>query len=767
MEKKQEIHKQSIEVGGKTLEFEVGRFAEQATAAVLGRYGETLILATVVFGEAREELGYFPLFVEYQEKLYAGGRIKGSRWVKREGRPSDEAVLNARLVDRSIRPLFPKGLKKEVQVVLTVLSVDAENDPDILAINTASAALAISNIPWEGPVGAVRLGYISKEKNKKIEESDDLNKPNEKIDENSSAKINAVNPPSSKEAHLTAEKGHFMVNPTYVEREYSDLDLVASKTDKAISMVEAGANEIPEEVFMSAMKAVDKETKKIIDSIQKLTQKVGKEKLKVEKQVLDPKLVKAVKSHSSQLLKEFETPKPGKPAVDISSIADAISQEEPDLNKLEIRNALFELIKDKIRNTILKSNKRPDGRKPDNIREISIDLGILPRTHGSAMFKRGQTQALTITTLATPSLEQWIESMEGEGTKRYMHHYYMPPYSVGEVGRFAWPSRREIGHGALAERALEPMIPSDEEFPYTIRVVSEILSSNGSTSMASVCGSTLSLMDAGVPLKKPVSGIAMGLVVDEKSQGKNKKYAILSDIQGIEDHIGDMDFKVSGTRDGITAIQMDVKIEGITMEVLESTLRKAREGRIHILEKMLAVLPAPRAQISKYAPKVEVIKIEQDQIGEVIGPGGRVIRKIIADTGASVDVEDDGKVTVSGTETDSIEKAVDWIKSITHKVQVGEEYEGTVKRIEPFGAFVEILPGKEGLLHVSKMSTEYVSDPSQLVSLGDKLKVKVDEIDELRRINLCVPGVQANKHSRRQSRKERVHYRPPRRHHRR
>jgi polyribonucleotide nucleotidyltransferase len=764
MKDTKKIYKQTIEIGGKTLEFEVGRFAEQATSAVLGRYGDTLILVTVVSGGTREDLGYFPLFVEYQEKLYAGGRIKGSRWVKREGRPSDEAILNARLVDRSIRPLFPKEYKNETQVVLTILSVDAENDPDILAINTVSAALAISKIPWEGPVGAVRLGYISKEKNHKPEEfkPEDEKSETDK-DKNLSNKAEQMDPAGQKQPHLLTKAGHFIVNPTYPEREYSDLDLVATQTNEAITMLEAGADEIPEEVLMDSLNAAQKETKKIIESINKLTKKVGKPKLRIEIKGKKPELVKAVKTHAKEALKELDNPKKGKPAIDISSLTDAIADQEPDLNKTQIREVLFELVKEKIRTSILKSAKRPDGRKPDEIRPISIDLGILPRTHGSAMFKRGQTQALTITTLATPSLEQWIESMEGEGTKRYMHHYYMPPYSVGEVGRFAWPSRREIGHGSLAERALEPMIPTDEEFPYTIRVVSEILSSNGSSSMAAVCGSTLSLMDSGVPLKKPVAGIAMGLVADQDKEGSVKGYTTLSDILGMEDHVGDMDFKIAGTRDGITAIQMDVKIKNISMKIFAQALKQAHKGRLHILEKMLAVLPAPRAQLSKYAPKVEVLKIDKEQIGDVIGPGGRVIRQIIAETGASIDVEDDGRVTISGTEMESIQKASEWIKNITHKVQAGEEYEGTVKRIEPFGVFVEILPGKDGLLHVSKMSNQFVADPNQLVSLGDKIKVKVNEIDELGRINLSVPGVQSDRSSRRQPKREKNHYRSPRR----
>jgi polyribonucleotide nucleotidyltransferase len=741
MKDQSSMFKQSIEIGGKTLEFEVGRFAEQANAAVLGRFGDTMILATVVCGQSRADLGYFPLFVEYQEKLYAGGRIKGSRWVKREGRPSDDAILNARLVDRSIRPLFPKDFMQETQVIITVLSVDAENDPDMLAINTVAAALAISDIPWDGPIAAVRLGFIPGEKSSQENNNADSQAKQEQ-DGQEKAQESRSKEKEREVKHVTKE-GYFIVNPTYVEREYSDIDLMVSATRDAVAMVEAGANEITEKTFVNALGIAQEEIKAVITAIDQLVKKVGKKKqtpLVVQK---DPELQKIVKKESQEILKIFDAPKTGeKNDLDIAGISQAILEKNPQLNKLQVQETLFDLMKERIRQTILKKRVRPDGRKPDEIRKISIDVGVLPRTHGSAMFKRGATQALTITTLAAPSLEQWFETMEGEGTKRFMHHYYMPPFSVGEVGRLGWPSRREIGHGALAERALEPMIPSVDEFPYTIRVVSEILSSNGSTSMASVCGSTLSLMDSGVPLKKPVAGIAMGLVVKQDKEKEGSEYAILSDIQGLEDHVGDMDFKVAGTQDGITAIQMDVKIKGVTKDVLEEALEQARQGRIYILEKMLTTLPAPRAQLSKFAPKVEVIKIAKEQIGEVIGPGGKIIRQIIAETGAEVDVDDEGRVTISGTDQEGIRKAAEWIKGITHKVQVGEEYEGTVKRIEPYGVFVEILPGKDGLIHVSRLSNQYVEDPNQIVSLGNKLKVVVFEIDNMGRINLSIPGVQ-------------------------
>ncbi len=731
MHTQEKLIRHTIEVGGKILELETGRFAQQSNAAVLGRYGDTMILATVVSGGLREDLDYFPLSVEYQEKLYAGGRIKGSRWVKREGRPNDDAILNARLVDRSIRPLFPENFTAETQVILTVLSVDAENDPDILGIITTSAALAISDIPWEGPLAAVRIGFVPKGKN-------DGTKTSQIGQEE---KTEAKNPTNLAKDHST-EEGDFMINPTYLEREYSDLDLVVSATSDAVVMVEAGSNEISEPTLIKAFAVSQSEIKRIIEGINKLTELVGKKKQAIPKKKEDPQVMKAVAKHAKDIIKTSTQPETQEKEANLDTLVQAITETEPQLNKNRVKQELFNLLKQKTRDTILKSGKRSDGRKTDQIRPITCEVGILPRTHGSAMFQRGATQALTITTLAAPSLEQWIETMEGEGTKRYMHHYFMPPFSLGEVGRLGWPSRREIGHGALAERALEPMIPKNEEFPYTIRVVSEILSSNGSTSMASVCGSTLSLMDAGVPLKKPVAGIAMGLVYEGTQQDKKKNYAILSDIQGIEDHIGDMDFKVAGTKDGITALQMDVKIKGVSTKLLREALEQARQGRLFILEKMLAVLPAPRAQLSKYAPRVEVLKISTEQIGDIIGPGGKMIRQIIAETGASVDVEDDGTVTVSGTDPAGIQKAVSWIEGLTRKVQVGEEFEGVVKRIQPFGAFVEILPGKEGLVHVSKMSQDYVQDPSQLVSIGDKLKVKVAEIDELGRINLSIPGIE-------------------------
>jgi len=679
----------SVEIGGKTLTLEVGRFASQANSAVLARLGDTVVLATAVAAKPKEDLDYFPLEVEYIERLYAGGRIKGSRWVKREGRPSDEAILTARLVDRSIRPLFPEGYKNEVQVMITVLSADAENSPDIPAICATSAALAISDVPWNGPVGAVRVGFVPKN-----------------------------------------GEGFFVANPTNQDLEFSDLDLVISTTDKAIVMLEAGAKEVPEEKFLKAIEFGQKEAQKIIQLILELQKEVGlkKQKYLVEKPSLE--LIKDVEKEAGEKIKEIikEAAAQKESLNFLAEIKEALAEKYPNEKKNIVFTAVDQLLKKTIREQIVKKGIRPDGRKPTEIRPIEIEVGILPRTHGSAMFKRGNTQVLTVTTLGSPSLEQLIESVEGEETKRYIHHYYMPPYSVGEVGKVGWPSRREVGHGALAERALEPVIPPEEKFPYTIRVVSEVMSSNGSTSMASVCGSTLSLMDAGVPIKTPVSGIAMGKVGQ----------VILSDIAGLEDFNGDMDFKVAGTAKGITAVQLDVKALDLTLDLIEKTLTQAKEGRVFILEKMLAVLPASRVQISRFAPKIEVLQVPVEKIGEVIGPGGRTIRKIINETGATVDIEDDGTITVSSPDKASVQKAVAWIKGLTKEAKVGDIFWGTVKRIQPFGAFVEILPGKEGLVHVSRMASGYVANPANIVKVGQKVKVRVTEIDEMGRINLSM-----------------------------
>lgn len=690
----------SAEIAGKTLSLEVGRFAEQASAAVMARYGDTMVLATVTASSKETALDYFPLSVEYVERLYAGGRIKGSRWVKREGRPSDDAVLAGRVIDRSIRPLFPKAYNHDVQVIITVLSVDGEHDPDVLGLVAVSAAIAISPIPWNGPIAGVRMGYV---------------------------------------ANTEGGKGAYLVNPTTTEQETSEFDFIVSSDRKKVVMLEGGFCETPEPLVFEAIKEAKKANGQILDLIDSLVTEVGKKKIVLsevsEAEELKKKIEKDYKKEmAAAFAKKAEKEFGGD---EVPALAKAIVEAYgADYTTKDVEAALDALFKKQVRENVLTEGKRFDGRKIDEVRPIEMEVGILSRTHGSAMFKRGQTQALTVATLGTPSLEQLIESPMGEESKRYIHHYSMPPYSVGETGRVGTPSRREIGHGALAERALLAVIPAEDVFPYTIRLVSEIMSSNGSTSMASTCGSTLALMDAGVPIKEPVAGISVGLMTD-KYHGTDK-YVLLTDILGIEDFSGDMDFKVAGTKNGITAIQLDIKIDGLTDAICEETLERARVARMMILEKMQKIIAAPRTSVSQYAPKVKVIKIPTERIGEVIGPGGKVIRNIIATTGATVDVNDDGSVFISGTDAEGVQKAIEWVEGLTHDVEVNEEFEGEVKRILPFGAFVEILPGKEGMVHVSQMTTGFVDDPNKVVTLGQKVKVRVMEIDDMHRINLSM-----------------------------
>ncbi len=689
----------SLEFAGKTLTLETGELALQATASVLARLGETVVLVTVVEG-GKTELDYFPLSVEYGERLYAGGKIKGSRWVKREGRPSDEAILAGRVIDRSIRPLFPKAFKNEVQVIITVLSVDGETEPDILALNAVSAALAISRIPWNGPIAAVRMGYVK---------------------ENGSG-------------------AEFIVNPSSAEAELSALDIIVSQSKDKTVMIEAGASQVSEEVLVESVEKAHVETKKIIGLIEDLIKKAGQKKLEVPDEPLVHEAIAIIEKTYKEDIKALIVGRANKESGgdDTEELVTKIYEDYKignpgnELDKKIILQALEKVMYKIIRLDVLDKKKRADGRKLDEIREISASVGILPRTHGSAIFQRGITQALSIVTLGSPRMEQLIESAEGEETKRYIHHYSGLPYSFGQTGRVGTPSRREIGHGALAERALLAVIPKQEVFPYTIRVVSEVLSQNGSSSMASTCGSTLALMDAGVPIVKPVAGISIGMMSDEK------RYELLTDIIGLEDFSGDMDFKVAGTDEGVTAIQLDVKIPGLAVEQIKAILQRAKEARLQILEVIKTAMPKPRASISQYAPKIELVKIPVDKIGEVIGPGGKVIKNIIATTGAQVDVEDDGTIAISGTEEEAVKKAVDWVTGLVREVQPGETFEGEVKRILPFGAFVEILPGKEGMVHVSKMSTEFVKDPNDVVQIGQKVKVRVVEIDEQGRINLSM-----------------------------
>lgn len=711
-----------VEFAGKTMTFETGQLAPQATAAILARLGDTVVLATVVGGKDRTDIDYFPLSVEYGERLYSGGKIKGSRWVKREGRPSDEAVLAGRLIDRSIRPLFPKAFKAEVQVMVTVLSVDAEHAPDILALNAVSAALAISNIPWNGPVAAIRMGYV------------------EKSEEGQAA---------------------LLANPTTTEAEHSILDVVVSQnTDKTV-MIESGALQVSEDVMEAAIVEAHTETRKVIAAIEDLVKKVGQKKLPVPQDASYTEAINIFEKSYKEELKALISLRAGKEGggseMDdlVAKIYDELKMKDPetDMDKKTLMKGLESVMFKMIRTDVVKNKKRADGRKVDEIREINVEASILPRTHGSALFERGLTQALSIVTLGSPRLEQLIESAEGEESKRYMHHYSGPPFSFGQAGRAGFLSRREIGHGALAERALKAVIPSQEVFPYTIRVVSEVLSQNGSSSMASTCGSTLALMDAGVPITAPVAGISVGMMSDEKD------YVLLTDIIGLEDFSGDMDFKVAGTSKGITAIQLDVKIPGLTDEQVKEILARARTARMQILEKMTSVIAEPRAALSEYAPKIEQIQIPVDKIGEVIGPGGKNIKAIIAQTGADVDIDDNGTVSITAVSMDSLKSAVDWISGMTRDVAVGEVFEGKVKRMLPFGAFVEYLPGREGMVHVSKMKQGvFVKDPSEVVAVGDTVKIKIDERDSQGRINLTMILDGNTNDQPRQPREERAPY---------
>ncbi len=681
----------SVNVGGRDLKLEYGNFSEQANAAILVTYGETMVHVTTVMGKNDTTLSYFPLSVDFAEKLYAGGKIKGSRWVKRDGRPSDEAVLKGRIIDRSIRPLFPKAVKRDVQVIATVLSADGENDADMPGLVAASAALTISDIPWEGPIAGVRVGMI---------------------------------------------EGEYIANPTYEQRKSSKLDLVVTGSAEAIVMVEAGANEVTEEETLKAMQFAHDEIKKIVAVILDLQTKIGK--AKQEFSVVESIPAELREEVAKKIRKDIAS-KLGKPDSEEGLIEGFVANLKDEyvekLDSRQLGDIVHDVLGEETRKATIEKELRIDGRKLTEIRELTAEVDILPRPHGSAMFKRGQTQVLSIATLGAPSLGQILETMESETVKHYIHHYAMPPYASGETGRFGAPGRREIGHGALAERAIMPMLPSELDFPYTIQVVSEVMSSNGSTSQASVCGSCMALMAAGVPLKKPVAGIAMGLMTD------GKKSVVLTDIAGIEDHVGDMDFKVAGTKDGITALQMDIKVKGISFEVLEKALTQAKVARLEIMEVMLKAIPEPRKELSKYAPKIVQFEIPTDKIGEVIGPGGKNIKLIMSETGAQVDIDDStgvGKVTVSGIDPTGMDKAVTWIKGMTHVAEPGEEYDGVVTRVEGYGAFVEYSPGKQGLVHVSRMSKEYVADAASVVHVGDKVHVYVKGVDDMGRTDLSM-----------------------------
>jgi polyribonucleotide nucleotidyltransferase len=683
--------KVQMDLAGRPLVLETGRLAKQANAAVMARYGDTAVLCTVTASSEPKELDFFPLTVNYEERLYAVGKIPGG-FIKREGRPSEKAILAGRLTDRPIRPLFPEGFRNEVQIVALVMSVDQECSPEITAMIGTSAALSISDVPFAGPIGGVIVGRVN---------------------------------------------GEFVINPTTKQAEESDLHLVVAGTKDAIMMVEAGADEVPEEVMIEAIMFGHEEIKKIIAIQEQLVLEAGKPKMEVKLHAVDEEVNRAVRDFAAaRLIEAIRIPEKQARQDAIDAInAEAIEHftavyEETPEKLADVKEVLHNIVKEEVRRLITHEKIRPDGRALDEIRPIECDIALLPRTHGSALFTRGQTQALSVCTLGALGDVQILDGLDLEESKRFMHHYNFPPFSVGEARPIRAPGRREIGHGALGERALLPIIPSEKEFPYTIRLVSEVLESNGSTSQASICASTMALMDAGVPIKAPVAGVAMGLIKE------GEHFSILTDIQGMEDHLGDMDFKVAGTAKGVTALQMDIKIDGIGREILTQALEQARVGRLFILNKMLECIREPRKQLSPYAPKIVTIHINPDKIRDVIGPGGKVINKIIEETGVKIDIEQDGSVYISSANEEMNEKAKQLIENIVREVVVGETYLGTVKRIEKFGAFVEVLPGREGLVHISQLANERVARVEDVVQIGDKITVKVTEIDAQGRVNL-------------------------------
>ncbi|KJD46897.1 polyribonucleotide nucleotidyltransferase [Paenibacillus terrae] len=685
-----------MQLGGRKLVLETGRLAKQANAAVKVSYGETVVLCTVTASNAPKDLDFFPLTVNYEERLYAVGKIPGG-FIKREGRPSQKAILSSRLTDRPIRPLFPEGFRNDVQVLNLVMSVDQDCEPEIAAMIGTSAALSISDVPFNGPIGGVAVGRVD---------------------------------------------GQFVINPDIAQQDASDLYLVVAGTKDAIMMVEAEGNEIPEEVMLEAIMFGHDEIKNIVAVIEQLVQVAGKEKMQVKLHAVDEKVNSEVRAYAAERLVEAvkivekHARQEAIDAVNEETVAHFEAQyiETPELLK-DVSEVLYDIVKEEVRRLITHDKVRPDGRKLDEIRPIESDTSILPRTHGSGLFTRGQTQALSVCTLGALGDVQILDGIDLEETKRFMHHYNFPPFSVGEARPLRAPGRREIGHGALGERALSKVIPSETEFPYTIRLVSEVLESNGSTSQASICASTLAMMDAGVPIKAPVAGVAMGLIKD------GEHVSVLTDIQGMEDHLGDMDFKVAGTAEGVTAIQMDIKINGIDRNILQDALKQAREGRLFILSKMMEAIQTPREQLSPYAPKIMTMHINPDKIRDVIGAGGKIINKIIEETGVKIDIEQDGRVFIASTNQEMNEKARSIIEGIVKEVVIGEIYIGTVKRIEKFGAFVEILPGKDGLVHISQLSTERVAKVEDVVAIGDTITVKVTEIDQQGRVNLSRKAV--------------------------
>ena len=671
-----------VEIGGKVLSLETGRFAKQANGAVMVKYGDTMVLVTAVAAEeAKEDQDFFPLQVEYRERVSAAGKFPGG-YIKREGRPTEKEILSSRLIDRPIRPMFPQSFNNETQIIALVLSYDGENDPDVLAAVGASAALTISNVPFDGPIAEVRIGRVN---------------------------------------------GEYICNPTQKQVTESDIELVVAGTADSIMMVEGESHEVSEEDLLNALKLAQSEIKKIVQLQNDLREAVGKAKWEVPAKPVDDALFKDVYNLSFPKLKELvysilakEERSAGNKEL-VKSVSESLAEKYPEQNKV-IGSIIHDLEKDLMRKRILEEGIRLDGRNTKQIRNISIDLGVLPRTHGSALFTRGETQSLASVTLGTKGDEQNIEGLLQEYSKKFMLHYNFPPFSVGEVGRMSGVGRREIGHGNLAERSLKMMFP-EADFPYTVRIISDILESNGSSSMASVCAGSLALMEGGVPMKKPVAGIAMGLVKE------NDKFAILSDILGNEDHLGDMDFKVAGTKEGITAFQMDIKIQGISFEIMEQALKQAKEGRFHILDVMDKAISKPNENLSQYAPRLLTIKVEQDQIGMIIGPGGKVIQGMQRLFGVEINIEDDGTVSIASPNKENAQRAKDHIKRMTSNPEVGEIYDGVVTKIMDFGAFVEIIPGKEGLLHISQIDHKRVNKVTDYLKEGDKVTVKLIKIE--------------------------------------
>ena len=683
-------HVYSFELAGRPLTFEIGELAKQANASVLVRYGDTVVLSTCVASKEPKDIDFFPLTIGYEERLSAVGTVPGG-FIKREGRPSEHAILAGRLIDRPIRPLFPDGFRNDVQVINYVMSVDHNNSPEVSAMIGSSLSLSISDIPFEGPIAGVIVGRVN---------------------------------------------GEFVLNPTVEQLENSDIDLTVAGTKDAVNMVEAGAKEVPEEVMLEAIMFGHDAIKQIIAFQEQIVAEIGKEKMELNLYEIDADINARVREMAeADMLAAIQVVEKHarQEAIDAVNkrVLEVFEAEEVTEKELkQVKEVLNKIVKEEVRRLITDEKVRPDGRKIDEIRPLSSRVDLLPRTHGSALFTRGQTQALSICTLGALNEHQMLDGLEVEETKRFMHHYNFPPFSVGETGRYGAPGRREVGHGALGERALKQVMPSEKEFPYTVRLVSEVLESNGSTSQASICASTMALMAAGVPIKAPVAGIAMGLVK------KGENYTVLTDIQGMEDHLGDMDFKVAGTAQGVTALQMDIKIEGLSREILEEALQQAKVGRMQILNHMLGTIAETRDDLSAYAPKIKVMTIKVDKIRDVIGPGGKQINEIIDKTGVKIDIEQDGTVYILHDNTENINQAVAMIEDIVREVEVGKIYLGKVVRIEKFGAFVEIFPGQDGLVHISQLAEERVAKTEDVVNVGDQIYVKVTEIDDRGRVNL-------------------------------